>query len=235
MNVVIGSAFRDMAGRTNRYFKRAYALEQHLDEEHLRAKHSLRIVAVEGDSIDGTAAELAHMAELWEIPTDVRHHHHGHPHFGSTESPVRLEALTGVSNEVFAGVLKTDDVLVYVESDLLWRPETMAELAAMAHRQADGFDIIAPLTFAAEAFYDIWGYRGTDSQRFGPFAPFHESLPEHGIGEIHSAGSCLVMRAEVARTVHNDSANALVGWCAAARQAGYRIGCAVDYRIDHPA
>ncbi len=229
MRIVIGSAFRNMAGRTNRYFKSVYALVEQLGYD-----DSVRIVAVEGDSIDGTAEELRHMAELWEIPTDVRNHDHGHPHFGSTESPVRLKALTGVSNEVFAGVDGTDDVLVYIESDLLWRAETIAGLAELAHRQADGFDIIAPLTYAAEAFYDIWGYRGTDSQRFGPFAPFHESLPSHGIGEIHSAGSCLVMRSEVARFVQNNSANALVGWCAAARCAGYRIGCAVDYRIDHP-
>lgn len=229
MNIVIGSAFRNSSGRINPYFQRAHHLVR-------TTEHTVRVIAVEGDSHDDTARELAHIGGLWEIPTDVRTHNHGYPIFGSTEKPERLKALSGVLREVYAGVLETDDVLVYVESDLLWNAGTIAELAEMAHRQADGFDIIAPLTFAAEAFYDIWGYRGTDSQRFVPFKPFHDSLPETGIGEIHSAGSCLVMRADVARAVDStDNTNALVGWCAAARGAGYRIGCSVDHRIDHPA
>jgi len=36
------------------------------------------------------------------------------------------------------------------------------------------------------------------------------------------------------RTVRNTSENALVGWCAANRKAGFKIGCAVDFRVDHP-
>ena len=229
MNIVVGSAFRNMSGRVNRYFQRVHALK-----EHVGSKHPVRIIAVEGDSTDETDLELAHMAELWEIPTTVVKHNHGLPPFGSTEKPERLKTLTGVSNKIFRSVLKKDDVLVYVESDLLWEPHDVGSLVDFAMDNREGFDIFAPMVWAGEAFYDIWGFRGLDGERFGPFAPYHESLPHKGFGEISSAGSCLVMRAEIAREVKNESDDALVGWCEAARKRKYKIACALNFRVDHP-
>lgn len=229
MNIVIGSAFRDMSRAVNRYLAQVMALKQHVGED-----HNVRVIAVEGDSVDHTDEVLAARAELWEIDIDIRKSEHGHPHFGSTESPTRLKELTKVSNAIFAGLKKDDDVLLYVESDLLWRPHDVGSLIDMAMRQDGGFDVFAPLVFAGEAFYDIWGFRGLDKERFGPFAPYHNSLPAGGLAEISSAGSCLAMRSEVGRKVKNTSAEGLVGWCACARKAKYTIACAVDFRVDHP-
>lgn len=229
MNIVIGSAFRNMSPRVNRYLAQVLALTQHVGPD-----HPVRVIAVEGDSHDQTDEVLTARADLWEIDIEVIKCEHGHPEFGSTESPVRLAELTKVSNAIFGAVRKDDDVLLYVESDLVWLPHDVGSLMDMAVRQDAGLDVFAPLVFAGEAFYDIWGHRGLDGERFGPFAPYHSSLPPSGVAEISSAGSCLAMRSEVARKVKNKTEGALVGWCKSARDAGYHIGCAVDFRVDHP-
>jgi hypothetical protein len=230
MNIVVGSAFRNMSSRINRYFKQVHALAEHIGPD-----HSVRVIAVEGDSVDETERELVHMAELWQLDTSLRKHDHGHPPFGSTEEPLRLEALSGVMLEIFKAVKKEDDVLLYVESDLIWKPHEVGSIIDIAFEQREGFDIVAPMVWAGEAFYDIWGFRGLDGQRFSPFEPYHEDLPLHGIGEISSAGSCLAMRAEVAMKVRpTNNKKALVGWCKAARAKKYRIGCAVDFEVHQP-
>ncbi len=230
MKIVVASAFRNMSGRISHYFRQVHALQEHLGSE-----HAVRVVACEGDSIDDTDREIKHLGDLWEIPTKVITHNHGHPPFGSTEKPERLKALTGVSNKVFSGVRASDDVLVYVESDLIWKPHDIGSLIDMARDRRDGFDVFAPMVWAGQAFYDIWGFRGLDGERFSPFKPFHPDLPAQGIGEIGSAGSCLVMKAGVARKVKNESDMALVGWCAEARKEKYKIACAVGFGIKHPA
>lgn len=229
MNIVVGSAFRNSSRYITRYLSQVLALQQHVGPD-----HPVRVIAVEGDSHDGTAETLAARAELWEVDIDIRTCNHGHPEFGSTESPVRLRELTKVNNAILRGVKAADDVLLYVESDLLWKPHDVGSIIDMAMRREGGFDVFAPLVFAGSAFYDIWGYRGLDGERFSPFAPYHRDMPATGVAEISSAGSCLAMRAKIARKVRNTTENALVGWCKCAREADYTIACAVDFRVNHP-
>jgi hypothetical protein len=230
MKIVVVSAFRNMSGRINRYFRQVHALAEHVGPE-----HPIRVVAVEGDSFDETELELAHMAELWEIPCDIRKHEHGKTVFGSTEQPERLAALSGVLLEGMTGVTKDDDVVLYVESDLVWLPHDVGSCLDIAYEQRGDFDIVAPMVWAGEAFYDIWGFRGMDRQRFGPFEPYHKELSRSGLTEVSSVGSCLAMRAEVALKVRPKSnKNALVGWCEEARKKKFRIAVAVDFGVNHP-
>ncbi len=229
MNVVIGSAFRNMGGRVDRYFRQACALKEHIGPD-----HAVRVIAVEGDSLDATAAELARAAERWQIPVDIREYCHGQPQFASTEEPARLKMLSGVCNEVFAGVREDDDVLLYVESDLIWQPHDVGSCIDAARERRGGFDVVAPMIWAGQEFYDIWAFRGLDGERFGPFAPYHSSLNGHGLAEVGSVGSCLAMRAEVAAKVRVGDDNALVGWCAEARKQGYRLAVATDFGVNHP-
>jgi hypothetical protein len=94
-------------------------------------------------------------------------------------------------------------------------------------------DVVSPLVFAGEAFYDIWAFRKSGI-RFGPFYPFHHELVLDGLTEVDSVGSCLVMRAAVARAVRM-SDGALVEFCNNARSRGYRVWVDAREQIRHPA
>jgi hypothetical protein len=145
-------------------------------------------------------------------------------------------------------------VVVYVESDLVWDGETLRKLIDLVvpfkvdvtrHESAtseyvDGarpWDVVAPMIFAGEHFYDVYSFRGLDSSRFAPFPPYHSSLRRHGeLTEVSCVGSCLVMPATVARDkrVRMES-GALVEWCEKARAVGYRLAVVPDLVVRHPA
>lgn len=229
MNIAVGSAFRNSVRGLGAYFGRVKALEVHVG-----GQHRVRVIAAEGDSTDGTAQALAIGARQRGLPIDVRPCGHGGPVYGSTEHPARLDALTGVGNAILEGVRPDDDVLVYIESDLVWDSDTVGCLIDMAAERRGGFDVVAPMVWAQPGvFYDIFAYR-KDGQRFGPFAPYHPGLAAEGVTEVDSAGSCLVMRGSIAREVRLPRGRVLVGWCEEARALGYRVGVARGLGVQHP-
>lgn len=233
MNIVVGSAFRDTPRwRAERYFDRVAALR-----EHARAGHSVRVVAAEGDSSDNTRGLLAEEAARCRLAVAFPECTTGSPRFGSTEEPARMRALSVVGNAIFGAVLPEDDVLVYVENDIQWDPFTIGSLIDAALERRDGIDIWAPMVMAGEAFYDVWAFRGLDGARFAPFRPYHSSFGERLAAgqplEVSSVGSCLVMRAEVARQVRIADGGALVDWCEQARLAGFRIAAWPAFLVQH--
>lgn len=200
---------------------------------------SVRVLAVEGDSTDDTRDSLVSASRKYRLDLTLDTCNHGGPVYGSTEQPERMAALSRVCNAIFDGVLPSDNVLLYVESDLIWQPATIGLLLDhVIHDQE--FDVFSPMVMAGENFYDVWAFRDLEGNRFGPFPPFHHLIPtlsDNRILEVSSVGSCLMMSAAVARVddvrVTND--NALVGWCQTARKAGYRIAVATDLEVRHPA
>jgi GT2 family glycosyltransferase len=227
VNIVVGTAFRNSSNvQINRFFNQVLALKNHAGDE-----HSVRVVAVEGDSEDDTRQRVATGAKSRKLDLDLRHLSHGGPVFGSTEAPERMAALSKVGNEILNGVTNQDDVLVYVESDLGWDPHTIGSLVDVVAENRGGFDVITPLVMAGSTFYDIWAFRKNGS-RFGPFKPYHPELSETGITEVDSVGSCLVMRAEVGRMVRMTD-GALVEWGNNARRAGFKIGVYSEFKVKH--
>jgi len=234
MNIAIGSAFRSSTHYLPRYFSQVSQLKQLV-----AGKHSVRVIAVEGDSQDDTRNALCRFAGTFGVNIEVRVFNHGQPWFGSTEAPERMYHLSGVGNAILDGVKAEDDVLVYVESDLLWDAPTIATLVECAHVQWRGYDIVSPLIFAGECFYDVYAFRGLDGERFAPFKPYHKSMHEYFWTEVSSVGSCLVMRADVARGTEHKQAirmvrGALPEFCTNARLEGYRIGVNPLLRVHHP-
>ena len=223
MRIVIGSAFRNMNQRLGTYFDQVNALAALVGRE-----HSVRVIAVEGDSTDDTRRGLR---IDWGVPVQCIEHDHGKRVWGSIVDPERMLALSAVANHIFASVRDDDDVLVYVESDLLWAPETMLGLMA---KSGVVTDVVAPLVFAGDAFYDIWAFR-KDGEAFTPFPPYHPGLNMAGVTKVDSVGSCLVMGAHVARMTPSMTHGALVEWCGNARRTGFSIGVAPQLRIEHPA
>lgn len=228
MNVVVASAHRNSAGNARRYMQRVAMLRDRI------APASVRVIAAEGDSTDNTRAELMRHAADNGLPIHLVDATHGHPPFGSTESPIRMVALSGVANRIFDSIRLDDDMLVYVESDLIWHAPTIEQLLSHAYAQTYGYDVFAPLVMAGDLFYDVWAYRDMDGNRFGPFPPFHHRL-NGKLMQVSSAGSCLVMRSAVARECRIHDGNALVGWCHEARRMGYRIAVDPTLIINHPA
>jgi hypothetical protein len=229
MRIVVGSAFRDAAGYVERHMRQVRELEDHAGGD-----HTVRVLAVEGDSSDKTRRALAVWAHTFDLELQLNTHNHGLPPMGSTEAPARMAALSGVGNAIFAGVRQEDEVLVYVESDLVWGPHHIGSLVDIAAERRGGFDVISPMVWAGDNFYDIWGFR-RGGHRFSGGPPYHRELKATGITELDSAGSCLVMRADVARKVPPMSTGALVEWCANARASGYRLGVHRDFHVRHPA
>lgn len=233
MNIAIGSAFRDTPQwRAARYFDRVAALR-----DHASPRHSVRVIAAEGDSTDNTRERLLVEAARCGLPVAFPECTTGAPYFGSVEDPARMRALSVVGNAIFGAVLPEDDVLVYVENDIDWTPHAIGSLIDAAVSRMDGLDIIAPLVMAGDAFYDVWGFRGLDEARFAPFHPYHSSFGDRlALGqtlEVASVGSCLVMRGAVAREARIKAGGALVDWCADARNLGYRVGVWPAFRVQH--
>lgn len=218
MRIAVGSAHRSSAHNVERYLRQVSDLERIL-----RDGDTLRIIAVEGDSVDNTRERLIRESAVFALQLELVTCNHGGPHFGSVDTPERMRALSMVGNAIFEAVRPDDDVLLYVESDLMWN--AVAALALIDRMRESDFDVLVPLVMAGRAFYDTWAFRGLDGARFGPFAPYHSQL-HNDLMEIASAGSCLAIRGEVARRCRIRNDNALVGWCEDVRNNGYRI--AVD-------
>jgi hypothetical protein len=227
MNIVIGSAFRNSTRYLIRYLNQVARLKLQLGKS-----YNVRVIAVEGDSTDSTEAMLR---SVQGIDIQVVKHEHGGPVFGSTEHVDRMVALSKICNAIFDAVNDKDDILFYVESDLIWDALTAQLLIEYAARREQGYDVFAPMPFAGANFYDVWGFRGLDGERFAPFAPYHSSMRDESLNEVSSVGSALVMQARVARKCRVKNDYCLVGWCEDARSKGYRIAVDPSLRIAHPA
>lgn len=229
MRVTLGSAFRNSAGgQIRRYFHQVDALIGAL----MPGGHELDLILVEGDSRDNTREELACRAKDTGLSFNLVTRNHGKKEFGSTEDPERMKALSYVGNGILESVRRSTDVLFYVESDLIWKPDVLLRLADELLPKR--IDVIAPLVFAGEHFYDVWGFRDLGGKRFGPFHPYSHTLKLSEPTEVGSVGSCLVMFGDVARHTRIPEGEALVGFCRAARENGYRVWTDARERVDHP-
>lgn len=224
MNIVIGSAFRNSAAAVYDYIDRVSKLRM------LYPQDTIRVIAAEGDSFDDTRRRLQQFPFVQHVPCD-----HGQRWFGSTEDPDRMVALSKVGNAIFDAVREDDDVLVYIESDLIWDGPTIAGLIDAAMTRDGGFDVFAPLVYVGKRFYDVWGFRHLDGSRFSPFEPLKGLHPQGYFSEVGSVGSCLVMRGEVARKVRIRNDYCLVGWCEDARRLGYKIAACPAFSVEHPS
>lgn len=228
--VVMLSAFRDSSPtQLDRYFRQARAYRDALKER----EWNLRLALVEGDSTsDDVWRNIERRAVKDGFDFTLTDASHGGPVFGSVVSKERFDALSMVGNKMLSLVESYDDIVVYVESDLIWRPEMLLLLGSQV--VDDNLDIVSPFVMAGESFYDIWAFRGLDGAHFAPFKPYHGSLKKNGLTEVGSVGSCLVMRAGVARNCRIIDNECLAGFCRDARNKGYKIWVDPRARVNHP-
>lgn len=221
--IAVVSLFRSCSrAHVTRYFAQIEELARSTTE-------AVRVVAVEGDSVNDTREMLSSLNGHVAVEVVVREH--GGPWYGSVDTPERMRQVSFAANGGLEALTESDDSVLYVESDLTWRPETILRLF---DRVREGCDVVAPAVFAGKAFYDIWGYRDLRGKRFSPFPPYSRGL-EHPPTEVSSAGSCLAMRGDVARRVRMSNTNAIVGLCAAVRGGGGHVYVDWRERVEHPS
>ena len=101
------------------------------------------------------------------------------------------------------------DKFIYVESDLIWQPETMLRLI----RDLDTYPAVAGMCFQRGRHYDTWGLRGLDGRSFGDWEPYYASFTNERLFEIYSAGSVLAMLEQSPRSRRFKPENHMVGLC----------------------
>jgi len=206
VELVVASIFRNAAHYVERYFRQLEALS---DEGSM----DVTVVVAEGDSQDDTYGEI----ERWITPNDVLlKADHGGPHYGSIDHPGRWKQIAWVCNQVM-DALPNGLPVIYVESDLIWMPHTMLTLLD----DLEEHDAVAPLSLHHDVFYDVWGYRGSDGERFEMHEPYHSSLEtKDRLVPINSAGSCIAMRPEIAKVARFAEEDCIVGLCRSIREHG---------------
>jgi glycosyltransferase involved in cell wall biosynthesis len=157
--------------------------------------------------------------------------------WASVEDPIRLKAMSDVMNKALDQVQETDDIVVWIMSDLEWKADSILALI----KAVEGTDkIAAPLALMCKEgpFYDTWAYR-KDGERFQTRYPFHGawdrccSVGRQVIEDsIDSAGTCLVMPARAARDCRASNLEA-VSFCENAHAEGFGIVIRFDSEVVH--
>jgi hypothetical protein len=226
MNLAILSFFRNSGanGQARRFLRQAVELRN-------AWPGNTRLIAVHGDSVDNTKEELTLGKTFFKLNMDLVEANHGGPTFGSIESEARFKALSFIANVGLDQIDLTDDIVFYVESDLIWTSETVINLA---EKIKQGVDVVAPLIFAGENFYDVFCYR-KNGARFAPFYPYHSELSHNGhLTEVDSVGSAFVMKAIVGRQCRILNDNVLLGFFENARSKGFHVYVDPHQKVVHP-
>jgi len=191
----------------------------------------LRLVAAEGDSVDGTRERIKELSNEYNIPLTITDTTHGHMKWASVEDPVRMRTMSDVMNKALDEVRDSDDVVVWIMSDLEWKPKDICFLVRSALAEKEGYSIFAPEVRIKSSgqFYDTWAFRHFNGTRFD--AKFNPSTVDADFITISSAGSCLVMNACVAKHCRADKDEA-VSFCKNARNK-YNIALAANVQIYH--
>lgn len=225
MNVTLCSAFRNSARYLDRYLAQVAALD-----EHLAARgDALTCIWGEGDSTDDTRFRL--LRELTSgrragLVVDVAH---GGPHIGSVVDAGRFRQLAYVANRMWAHLPLNTDVLVQVESDLIWAAETLLTLIDCVQPGA----VFAPMVMdGPDSFYDIYVFR-KDGAAFTKKRPFHPALNGSRV-QVDSAGSCLAIPGAIAQAITCPAADVLIGTCRQIYAMGGAIWLDPTLVVYHP-
>jgi hypothetical protein len=207
--LTLSSIFRDSTHYIDRYFSQIAALEEVVGP--------IRLVIAEGDSEDGTyealKGQIMDRISLGFRDDTLIQVNHGGPKFGSVDNPLRWNQIAQVCNAVMDCLPHDKTPKVYIESDLIWNPKVIVQLVEdLAEVEA-----VAPMSMMADGlttrFYDLWGHRGLDGERFSMDPPYHMDLARtyDPLVEISSAGSCVAMRSDIARVARFGDNDCIVG------------------------
>jgi hypothetical protein len=181
--IALCSIFRNSEHYLPRYFGQVDMLREELK--------GVRLFLTEGDSQDNTWHALPQYTKDGD---QLLHVSHGGPNFGSVDNEQRWQQIAQVVRPTLAMALdESPEVLVWVESDLIWDTGTMTTLI----EEAREYGAVAPMILAAgsDRYYDTWGYR-QHGRHFLSYPPYFPVDPNPGnnatthLRWIDSCGSC---------------------------------------------
>lgn len=218
MNITLCSAFRDSTPYLSTYFNQVNALDYELHKQ----GHKLQMVWGEGDSIDGTLKMLS--GAKFRFRATVVDCTHGGAAIGSVVSEERFKQLGYVGQCIWSAIPDNSDAVVWVESDLLWQPATLAGLID----NLEEYPAISPMVMLDRAgwgsgvnFYDTFVFR-KDGTHFTHRKPYHPGYVADRPFQVDSAGSVLAMRGDIAKRIVVDE-RVLLGVCAQIYEMGESV------------
>lgn len=154
---------------------------------------------------------------------------------GSQIFSERLSTWADVGNECVEMALRESpgaSHLVWIESDLCYPYDTLEILIQ------SNVDIVAPLVYLGNSFYDSWGFRDRANRKIYSFPAGNPGI-ESKVVELNSVGSFVLFRSEIfQRGVRFRGAEyedgLLVGVCNDARSLGFKIFANRSLSILHP-
>lgn len=222
MNVTIVTPCRDAERMIADYRLRVEALAH--------APDKLRVVMVEGDSVDRTWPRLWEWAAQDDRVTVVKRDT-GKPRYGSVVHPERFEILATVFNAGLDAVdTEWSDYVLFLPVDIRYGPDLLQRL--IAHE----VDMVSPFVWQGTIFYDIWAFRRAGAH----FVNFDRAHAKRHMGtelmEMDSIGGTMLMRAEiVARGCRYGVADVDHGLCRQAADLGYRLWADPATEVEHYA
>lgn len=220
-SILFGSIVRDGVGYLPRYF------------EQLRRLHStyeIGLAICEGDSADETYQYLCSKDTSFLKDYQLFKYDHAGLKYGSVNIPDRWANIAKTWNYMLDHISCYEDYnyFCYMECDLLWDNTTIAYLVEGMNQ----FDCVAPMSMQGNIFYDTWGHRSR-GLHFNNAFPFHpEFLNMQRYMPLESAGSCIMMKTEVAKVSRLASHDAMIGHDIVKR--GYSFVLDKQARVNHP-
>jgi len=213
--------FRDNAGEVPAAIRRVASLDF--------PPAQLRVICIEGDSVDDTWRLLTAWQAADNRVTLVKCTT-GQPHYGSIIHPGRFAVLAQVFNTGLDAVdLEWSTHVLMLPSDIAYAPDLLQRL--LAH----DVDMVAPLIWLGDIFYDTWGFVHA-GRHFTNFRRAEADWRgEHTLLPMDSVGGVLLMRSEVLRAGCRYSPEDVDrGLCRAARGLGFRVWADPMTGVEHP-
>lgn len=228
MNITLCSAFRNSKDTLDRYFAQVKKLQQAL----AKRGDALHLILGEGDSRDGTLIELEKLSTSFDVKlVDCTH---GGPEFGSVVDSLRFLQCAYVGNLIWRHIPANADVVAFIDSDIVWDAKTVISLID----KTEDYPAISPMIFLSRSgwpeysFYNVFDFR-IGGVRFTHEPPYHADLDVKKITQVDSAGSCLVMRADLARQLYFPAQDSIVGLCSVINKLGATVWVDPALKVFH--
>lgn len=227
MNITLCSAFRNASRYVNDYIRRISDLELEL----YKRGDTLSLVWGEGDSTDDTLYPLKLCRSTAHFKCIIVDCTHNGPTFESIEHPQRFRQLAYVGNKILAAIPDDADVVLWVESDLVWKPETLIALID----RLQTVPCVAPMIMekSSGGFYDVWAGR-IHGQRFTKSYPYFIGYKPNELVQVDSMGSCMAIRADLARQLTWPEEDVFVGLCRNVYALGHSVFLDTGLTVWHP-